>query len=144
MDGIVEQIVNMGHGLVSVIINCFQFSSMAGNNRERWIPARVGSRVVEASPESVLGLTQQPVHFAGCMKCGAVAVGLGIPGDVMTRLSLRPADPRSILLMGIIRETENGGQWSRALNGPARVAGMINVHGAAKMSETGSTCFNCP
>lgn len=117
---------------------------MAGNDPARWIPARCGSRVVEASPESVVGLTQQPVHFAACTTCGAVSVGLGVPGDVMTHMSLQPEDPRSRLLLSILTETENNGQWGRGLGGPARVVGMINVHGAAKMSETGCTCFNCP
>ena len=135
MDGIVDQIVNMGHGPVSVVVNCFQFST--GN-----VPARFGSRIVEASAESVVGLTQQPVHFSACSLCGAVSVGLGVAGDTVTRLSLQPDDPRARLLLSIIIETDNG-QWGRVMESPARVVGLINVHGAAKMSETGSTCFNC-
>lgn len=144
MEGIVDQIVNMGHGPMSVVVNCFQFSSMSGNDAARWIRARYGSRVVEASPESVVGLTQQPVHFSACSLCGAVSVTIGVPGDITSHMSLQPGDPRSRLLLSIITEAENHGQWSRDMNGPARVVRMIDVHGAAKMSETGSVCFNCP
>ena len=137
MDGIVDQIVEMGHGPVSVVVNCFQYASTQ-------VPARVGSRVVEASPESVAGLTQQPVHFSACTTCGAVSVGLGIAGDDnVTRLSLQPDDPRARLLLSIITETDHHRQWAKVMDEPARVVGLINVHGAAKMSETGSTCFNC-
>lgn len=144
MEGIVQDIIDMGHGMVSVVVNCFQFSSMSGNDATRWIPARFGSRVVEASPESVVGLTEQPVRFAACTMCGAVSASLGFPGDVVSHLSLQPDDPRSELLLSIITETENHRAWGKTMDGPARVVGMINVHGAAKMSETGSACFNCP
>ena len=143
MDGIVDQIVDMSHGLVSVVVNCFQFASMSGNDPSRWIPARCGSRVVEASPESVVGLTQQPVHFSACSVCGEVSVGVGVAGDAMTHLSLQPDDPRARLLLSVITETENHGQWGKVMEAPARVVGLINVHSAAKMSEIGATCFNC-
>lgn len=145
MDGIVDQIVEMGHGLVSVVVNCFQYSSMPGNDPSRWIPTRCGCRVVEASAESIEGLTQRPVHFSACTTCGAVSVGVGMAGDdAVTRLSLQPDDPRARLLLSIITETENNRAWGRVMDEPARVVGIINVHGAAKMSETGSTCFHCP
>ena len=98
MDGIVDQIIDMSHGLVSVVVNCFQFASMPGNDPARWIPARWGSRVVEASPQSVLGLTQQPVHFSACSVCGAVSLTLGILGDdAVTHMSPQPEDPRARL-----------------------------------------------
>lgn len=128
MDDIVNQIVGMSHGVVSVVVNSFQFSSMPGNDPARWIPARCGSRIVEASEESIIGLTQGNVHFCACTVCGAVSVGIGIVGDDMVHMSLEPNDPRSRLLLNIITETENGGQWGEPMNEPARV---------------GSTCFNC-
>jgi len=143
MDGIVEQIIDMSHGVVSVVVNCFQYSFHPGNDPSRWIPARCGSRVVEASPESIEGLTQKPVHFSACTNCGAVCLTVGIIGDDnVTHMSLQPEDPRAKLLSFIISETENNGEWDRCLESPVRIIGMIKVHGITKMSETGSTCFN--
>lgn len=138
MDHIVDQIINAAHGEISVIVNCSQMGSGG-------IPPRVGSRVVQASEESIIGLTLEPVHFAACTQCGAVGVCLGSAGDVKSRVSLLPSDPRARLLSTIISETENNGQWGRAMAAPARVVGLINVHGAAKVSETKySSCFHCP
>lgn len=59
-------------------------------------------------------------------------------------MSLQPEDPRARLLLSIITETEGNHAWGKVLDEPVRVVGLINVHGAAKKSETGSTCFNCP
>lgn len=137
MDHILDQIVNGAHGEVSVIVNCFQM----GGGR---IPARYGSRVVQATEESISGLTLEPVHFVACTYCGAVRVAIGFAGDIKSRMSLEPSDPRARLLSTIIRETENNADWGRVMASPARVVGMINVHGAAKRSETDYlTCFFC-
>lgn len=137
MDHIVDQIINMAHGEISVIVNCMQMGCGG-------VPPRVGSRVVQASEESIIGLTLEPVHFFACTQCGAVSVALGHAGDIKSRMSLLPSDPRARLLSTIIIETENNGQWGRVMAAPARVVGMINVHGAAKVSETKySSCFHC-
>lgn len=137
MDHIVEQIFAAAHGEVSVVVNCFQ---MGG----RSISPRCGTRVVPASEASISGLTQDPVHFIACTHCGAVGVALGFAGDIKSHVSLQPGDPRAKLLSTIISETENNGSWGRPMQSPARVVGMINVHGAAKRSETKHrSCFNC-
>lgn len=144
MEGIVNQIIDLSHGPISVVVNCFQMTYQPGNDPSRWISARYGSRVVEASVESIEGLTQKPVHFSACTNCGAVNVIVGIIGDDnATHMSLLPEDPRAKLLSFIISETDNHGQWDRCLESPVRVVGMVKVHGATKMSETGSMCFNC-
>ena len=133
-----NQIVAVSHGKVSVIVNVHQFA----NNG---VPARFGCRVVDGTGDSVSGLTQKPVNFAACTTCGAVHVHLGIIGCPMEYLPLPPEDPRAKLLMSIITETGNNGQWGRPMTGPARVVGLIEVHQAATLSEIGqgNTCSLC-
>lgn len=67
---------------------------------------------------------------------------LGIAGDGISGcVRLAPDDPRARLLRQI---TDVGNEtWGKPMGSPARVVGMVNVHGAAKMSEVGSTCFHC-
>ena len=143
MDQITEAIVHMAHGPVSVVISSYQMAHFDSNV---YVPARIGCRVVEASPESLVGLTADPVSFTCCDHCGACNVTTGTIGtDDAVRVQLVPDDPRSILLATIISETENGRQWGRQMTSPARVSAIINVHRAVKRSETSraSVCFNC-
>lgn len=143
MDHVLKQIVVLSQGPVSVIVNCFQmgYSDSLGTT-----PARVGCRVVEASPSSIEGLTGHNVNFSACTECGAVSGCTGVMGAVTTPFQFQPDDPRAILLQSIITETENGAHWGQQGCAHARVIGMINVHRCLKMSETGSPgtrCFRC-
>ena len=48
-----EQIADMGLGPISVVVNCYQFQAF---HKGVSIPARIGSRVVEATEDSILEL----------------------------------------------------------------------------------------
>lgn len=87
-------------------------------------------------------MTQDPVHFVSCDVCNAVSMQLGVAGsDISGCVRLAPDDPRARLLCQIT-DVDNQ-TWGKPMGAPARVVGMVNVHGAAKMSEVGSTCFHC-
>ena len=120
-------------GPIYAIVNCWQFNDGS-------VPSRFGSRAVRASSESVAGLTEDAVHFVGCDVCHAVSMQIGTKGDqISDPIRIVPRDARAQLLCQIIEERE----WSRPMHSRARVLGIVNVHGAAKMSEVGCVCFNC-
>ena len=128
MDHVVNKIAAMTDGSIGVVINCFQFGF--GNQR-----AVVGSRFVRASSESIDGLTDGEIVFVACARCRSVRVWVG---EQETRLE--PSDPRSELLIQIL-ELSPGESWGKAMEAPARILGMINIHGAKYSRE--DTCFHC-
>ena len=126
----------MGDGPACAMVTCYQLSS--GN-----IPARCGSRAVRATSASIAGMIVDPVHFVSCDVCHAVMLHVGVKGtDKMERIQLAPNDPRAKLLCEITSADVCAG-WGKPMDGPARVLGIVNVHGAANMSEVGCMCFNC-
>lgn len=135
MDHITQDIAAMAVGDISVIVNCFQFKY--GSEVPR---PYVGSRVVAGNMDSIVGMTQDNVYFASCTRCRAVVMCVGIQGSHMEKVLLVPSDPRAILLCQITDLGPNEA-WGRPMGGPARVVGMINVHGVTTMSV--GTCFHC-
>ena len=134
-------IASLADGLVSVVVTCFQMQAFGPSGQN--VPARVGTRVVEASMASISGLTDKPVHFASCDECRAVSGFLGVAGDDCQSFQFVPGDPRAKLLCQITESDSREG-WAKPMVAPARVVGLINVHCAIKMSERArGTCFHC-
>jgi len=123
----------MADGDVSVIVNCYQMGS--SNNR-----AIFGSRAVVANANSIAGMTHDNVYFGACAHCRAVRMYLGVQGSHLQEVLLAPDDPRAILLCQITDLPSNE-SWGKRMDKPARVVGMINVHGAKIMSP--GCCFQC-
>ncbi|ACH46889.1 unknown [Feldmannia species virus] len=126
----------MDHAEVSVVVNCYQMA--AGP-----IPARFGCRVVKVPAAAVDGLVSEPVHFASCSSCFAATVVIGVKGASTTRMHLGPKDQRAVLFADIIKKTEHCASWESPLSGEVCIVGLVNIHGATKMSEVGCRCFNC-
>lgn len=124
------------NGPLCALVTCFQLNSEN-------VPARCGSRAVKATAASIAGLLRDPVHFVSCDVCHAVVLHIGVKGtDRAERVRLAPTDARAKLLCEITSADVHAG-WGKPMDGPARVVGIVNVHGAAKMSEVGCMCFNC-
>lgn len=135
MDHVVNMMAAMSDGPVCAVVTCCQLNS--GNT-----PARCGTRAVRATAASIAGMTADPVHFVSCDVCHAVVVHFGVKGSHMRSVCLAPDEPRAKLLCEITSAEVSAG-WGKPMDGPARVVGIVNVHGAAKMSEAGCMCFNC-
>lgn len=85
-------------------------------------------------------MTREPIHFVSCDVCHAVSVHIGILGNHLGEpMRLSPDDPRAKLLCQITDPRNK--QWGKPMDAPARVIGLVNVHGAMTVSESRSSCL---
>lgn len=89
-------------------------------------------------------MTTDPINFISCDLCSAVSIQLGKRSSEYfdNCILMAPDDARARLLCQVT-DCDVNDTWAKKMLTPTYVSGMINIYGASKMSEVGSTCFYC-